>query len=328
MSSEGATVDETISTARQIWLRAFYGFDPEGAGYIGFTRPADHAEMLSKMRAGDLVLIYGAVESLTQQDLRAQALGFLQVTEESCDDRSRMSETVYQWKIDRGFKDRWNFGIKVDRAWRIRNKVHIKSIAPEAFDNIYRFERTTRARILSSKEVKRALSHPVTEVSVFGEPIREFDKADAPLKSYWMPSFGPRPSFGSRMSNYVDGESFVYLMELEGLADRLLGRNSTHSIFKVGRSNEPKRREDELNAGFPPSATKRWKLIRAEKLKNGDTAHDVEEQLKAQFHIAFNSEGGEFFTGQKREVETAFTRVCASAMHRILGASGRAAGIR
>ncbi len=50
---------------RQIWLRAFYGFGPEEEGYYGFTHEPNRTTMLGKMRDGDLVLIYGAVDSLT-----------------------------------------------------------------------------------------------------------------------------------------------------------------------------------------------------------------------------------------------------------------------
>lgn len=104
---------------RQIWLRAFYGFDPENAGYLGFTKEGQRESMMSRMKDGDLVLIYGAVEELTQQDLRAQALGFLEVEMLPCRDRDRMSDEAYQWKVEHQFQDRWNFGIVVRRAWRV-----------------------------------------------------------------------------------------------------------------------------------------------------------------------------------------------------------------
>src|SRR5690348_5453873 len=107
----------------RVWLRAFYGFDPEGAGYIGFTNRGDQRYMLDNLRENDLILIYGAVEELTEQNLRAQALGFLQVSLEPVSDIERMSPESYQWKVDHGFTRRWTHGIKVTRAWRIVNRV-------------------------------------------------------------------------------------------------------------------------------------------------------------------------------------------------------------
>ncbi|HID36645.1 MAG TPA: EVE domain-containing protein, partial [Ghiorsea sp.] len=97
---------------RQIWLRAFYGFNPEEAGYMGFTYEKIRESMLEKMRDGDLVLIYGAVDELTQTDQKAQALGFLEVTNESCMDFERQNPASLAWKKEHGFEDRWKFGVK------------------------------------------------------------------------------------------------------------------------------------------------------------------------------------------------------------------------
>lgn len=314
---------------RKIWLRAFYGFDPEGSGYIGFTRPGDQQTMLSRMTTGDLVLIYGAVEDLTEQDLRAQALGFLEVEAVACDDRSRMSEEAYQWKLDRGFQERWTNGIKVTRAWRVRNRVGIKSIAPDAYAPENRFERTTRAILLNEHERERALSHPVRQVNVFGEvPISPENLGTGPLATIWAPSKGPRPTFGKREANFEDGETWVYLMMLVGPTSAFLGRQSeSNSLFKVGRSNDPKRRLKELNCGFPPSAVIRWKMLRSERFPDADTAHQVEQAVHAALAARHRSEGGEFFTGPERSIESTYSTLCTSRMHRILGASTRATGI-
>ena len=69
------TLGEITLEDRQVWVRAFYGFNPEEAGYIGFTHEAQREDMLTKMNDGDFVLIYGAVDSLTDTDLQRQALG-------------------------------------------------------------------------------------------------------------------------------------------------------------------------------------------------------------------------------------------------------------
>jgi hypothetical protein len=114
-------MDKSEFRDRQIWLRAFYGFDPENEGYYGFTLEPNRTTMLGKMRDGDLVLIYGAVDGLTQKDMQRQALGFLEITLETCIDQDRMSAEAIERRINHGFEDRWTFGIKVRRAWRIEN---------------------------------------------------------------------------------------------------------------------------------------------------------------------------------------------------------------
>lgn len=111
---------EEFPQDRQVWLRAFYGFSPEETGYIGFTREADRTTMLERMRDGDLVLVYGAEEDLTDPDQQSQALGFLEVTRESCTDKERSTPSALEWKVSHDFGDRWTFGIRVRRAWRIK----------------------------------------------------------------------------------------------------------------------------------------------------------------------------------------------------------------
>jgi hypothetical protein len=208
---------------RQVWLRAFYGFNPEQAGYIGFTKEGQRASMMDQMRDGDLVLIYGAVEELTDQDLRAQALGFLEVEVEACRDVDRMSEASLQWKVDHNFEDRWNYGLIVRRAWRVKNRVGIATIAPRAYQSRNRFTRTTTAMLLEADECERALSHSVYQVNVFGEPaLPAQDLPQGQFEKLLRPSPGIPPSFGDRSSSYEDGENLLYLMMLTVGAEALL----------------------------------------------------------------------------------------------------------
>ena len=236
---------EINAEGKQVWLRAFYGFGPEESGYIGFTRETDRDKMIEKMNDGDIVLIYGAVESLTDADLRRQALGFLEVKLERCRDTERQDESRRIWKQENGFADRWTYGIKVVRAWRIRNRVRIDTIAPIAYENKNRFERTTRAILLEPSERKLALNHPVHQVNVYGEPrIAENDLKHGVMKNILKPSQGISPNYGSREARYEDGENHLYLMKFTGDAEVLLGAAGDHvgkTLVKIGRSNDPTR---------------------------------------------------------------------------------------
>lgn len=312
---------------RQIWLRAFYGFNPEEAGYIGFTKSADRETMFGKMQDGDLVLIYGAVDDLTQTDLKSQALGFLEIELEHCEDRERMAQSAIDWKIENDFAERWTFGIKVRRAWRINNRVNIKMIAPNAYHNKNRFERTTRAMLLDAAEHRRALSHPVRQVNVFGEaPLADDDLGRGRMSTLLKPSRGVPPKSGKRTSNYEDGENQLYLMMLSEKAGALLGgrsRYSGYALAKVGRSNDPKRRLKEVNCGFPESAAFRWELKCMQKFENAKRTHELEQELIAKFDGPFHSQGGEFFAGEQRKLVSEFELFCALKLPAILGASVR-----
>jgi hypothetical protein len=317
--------------SKRIWLRAFYGFNPEEAGYIGFTHEAVREDMLNKMQDGDLCLIYGAVKSLTQPDLRSQALGLLEISLERCVDQERMSKSSIAWKSEQGFLDRWNYGIKVRRAWRVTNPVRIKTIAPAAFQGKHRFERTTRAILLNSDECQRALSHRVRQVNVFGEPaLPDAELAAGTMERLLKPARGIPPSFGGRAANYEDGENQLYLMILSASAETLMGKPGAHvghALVKVGRSNDPKRRLKEINTGFPDAAQVKWQLVHQQPFEDGETAHKFESELKENFHRAFQSQNGEFFTGDRNGIVSAFQNFCIRKMPKIRGAEAKAKGV-
>ena len=286
--------------------------------------------MLSEMQDGDLVLIYGAVDDLTDQNLRAQALGFLEVSIESCTDRERMSDEAYRNKVDAGFEHRWTHGIKVRRAWRIRNRVAIKAIAPEAYEGRNRFVRTTRAILLTQAERARALTHTVREVDVFGEPpIADRSDRFEQFSDILKLSRSIKPSFGDRSSQYDDGENELYLMLLTGAAKLLIDKSAVctgSALAKVGRSNDPVRRLGELNCGFPITAFFKWKLEMRQAFPDGATADARETELKAIFDAEFKSQGGEFFTGDRAKIISAFQSFCVQHLPRISGAPARAKG--
>ena len=325
-------LDQIDIDTRQVWLRAFYGFGPEDQGYLGFTHEADRVAMMSRMRDGDLVLIYGATNELTDTDLKRQVLGFLEITLEECVDTDRMGPASIAWRKAQGFESRWNYGIKVRRAWCALNRVHVRNVAPNAYHNDHRFTRTTRAMLLDPEERRRALTHAVKQVNVYGEdPIADTAASTGPLEQMLRPSRGIPPGFGDHTVTTQDGENHLYLMAFSGGAEFMLGKSGGHesqALVKIGRSNDPKRRLDEINAGFPIKAIHRWQLTLQQAFADGETAHRLEDDLKALFAILFRSQGGEFFTGDLNVIKNQFHQMCITNMPKIIGAPGKAKGIR
>jgi len=324
--------EQTIPSAKNVWLRAFYGFNPEDAGYIGFSKKKNRETMFKRMQDGDLVVIYGATEDLTDPEFQQQVLGILEIKRERCKDRDRMNQASIDWKNERGVEDRWTHGIKISRAWRFNNRVHIRTIAPEAFQNENRFERTTRAMILSEQERERALSHTVYQVNVYGEPpIEDEELQTGQMAQILKPSRGIPPSLGERQITFEDGENQLYLMVFSEPAEYVLGLEGNHvsqALVKIGRSNDPARRWKEMNAGFPDSSIIGWKLIQTHPLPDANTAHRLENELKEIFAEQFQSKGGEFFTGAQGKVESAFHDFCCANMRVIHGAAGYAKGVK
>ena len=120
-------------------------------------------------------------------------------------------------------------------------------------------------------------------------------------------------------------------MKFSGVADFLLGSSGIHAgqaLVKVGRSNDPTRRLSEINAGFPQRSMEKWTLANIQKFPDGKTAHLIEDQMKTEFDQLFCSQGGEFFTGDFKAMRSKFQNLCISNMPRILGAPGKAEGVK
>ena len=53
-AESGEAMSQLPEKPRRIWLRSFYGFNPEDAGYIGWTEEGPRDRMLGLIEDGDL----------------------------------------------------------------------------------------------------------------------------------------------------------------------------------------------------------------------------------------------------------------------------------
>jgi len=68
------------------------------------------------------------------------------------------------------------------------------------------------------------------------------------------------------------------------------------AIFKIGRTNEPLRRQAELNQGFPPDISLAWRLITTLKCGDAQTAHEIERAMLDRCETEGYSLGREFLS--------------------------------
>lgn len=97
------SVSDPRSDFPDIWLRSFYGFDPENDGYVGWTEERHRDRILELVAPGDLMLIYGANTADTPAEGRGRCLGLLQVEPEPVMDIDRSSELGLSRKRERGW---------------------------------------------------------------------------------------------------------------------------------------------------------------------------------------------------------------------------------
>jgi hypothetical protein len=106
---------------------------------------------------------------------------------------------------------------------------------------------------------------------------------------------GPPPVAGTRVIEYADGPTSVYLLQLEGpIAAAFPDLLPDRTIVKIGMSNEPARRLGDLSCGFPPGCALRWRLAAHRQLPDGDAAFALETSILEDLRLSGDWIGGEF----------------------------------
>ena len=300
---------------RSIRLRSFYGFSPEEDGYIGWSEETARDRMVSQIEDGDLFLIYGAASAETSKNERHRVLGFLQVERRVIRDVDRSSAIGMKRKRESGFAEKWSFAIPVVRAWRVDEPMILETIAPDT----YRPEAGQAIAVwspeLTAPEVDLALKVRVTEVSVFGEPpVAETEGKKVTLAEAFRPSKAFPGSFGERTSNYEDGPTHLYLARFDGDGFAMMGMPKAQfdksALIKIGVSNDVKRRQDDLNCGFPPAAKGRWKIeVKSVPYHGKAAAESAEQTFKDAAAKRLESLGGEFFRGDWMSAQSVFASI-------------------
>lgn len=300
---------------RGIFLRSFYGFDPEEDGSIGWTEEGPRDRMLGRLEDGDLFMIYGASSAETKKSHRNLVLGFLQVERRSTRDADKASPSGMERKRVNGWLDKWTFAIPVVRAWRVTESVLLERVAPTT----YRPEAGQAIVVwnpqLLPEEMELALKIRVREVNVFGEtPLSGSEPDNKPLAEVFKPSNAFPGGFGERTSVYEDGPTRLYLARFDGDGYALLGQEkpmfNDAVLLKVGVSNDVKRRADEINGGFPPASVGRWTMqLVSEPFSSKAAAEAAEHAFKDAAAVRLKSVGGEFFFGDWSSAELTFAAI-------------------
>lgn len=116
--------------------------------------------------------------------------------------------------------------------------------------------------------------------------------------SLMTPSRGPAPSFGETVTQRQDGETFVYLAVLRGVA-----LQDGRHVVKIGRSSDIRRRVQELNAGLPGAIGINWEIRTTWRFRDGGAAHSAEQAMLTYWGLVGWSLGGEFFAADDAGLE-------------------------
>jgi len=299
----------------ELWLKAFWGFNPENEGYLGFTLPGNRANFLSEAKSGDHVLIYGSTDMRTPGHQRRQLLGILEVDTVPVASVDRMSAEARQRQVQNRLEGRWQYAVPARRAWRINQRYSVREIFPRTYirDNV-RVLGTQGVKV-DPEETEGIAGLSLTQVNVFGEPeIAGLDGRAITYQRILAPSRGLTPVFGPRTTVYEDGEHYLYIMVADGPINAILGLSPEQTfskcLLKIGFSNNPARRCAEHNATLPPASQFKWRLdTQSTPFADGESAKVAEDELKELLASSLQSLGGEFFLGKLNEAYRALYAV-------------------
>lgn len=133
------------------------------------------------------------------------------------------------------------------------------------------------------------------------ESTPELFKEVSPKGPIWRR--GPPPTVGAQTTVREDGPTELYVMMLDGPVQAIFpGLVDGLTVVKLGMSNDPIRRLDELNFGFPPGSSIEWRLHRTRTYPSGQEAFAAEGEILEALRLARRWIGGEFAVVPREEL--------------------------
>ena len=295
----------------RIWLTGFWGFQPEDDGHLGFTAKNDRTRLFSTIESKQLICIYGTNSPETENKLKNQLLGMLEVERTEIDSWEKMSPASQKRNSELGREDKWRYAMPVRRAWRTNKQIDIRNVFSSSYDpkngrNIAKY-----GTWLSEKEAGLIrYKFPFYEVDVFGEPSVSNSETVEEKTGHLKPSKGIFGGFGERISNVNDRVTFLYLAKIHEGADLVAGERIPfkHSLFKIGISGNLKQRRSALNLSFPQNSKISWEIERENEFPCRKDAGDAEQSFKDLAILKYEAKslGREFFIIQNDKAEALF----------------------
>jgi hypothetical protein len=297
--------DPFSSDPPNVWLTSFWGFSPDVWGFLGFTQESDRDSFLRKSRPGCLVTIYVTKQSMFDRALRGRIAGFLQVSHEIGHAREFMPGDAYVAKErDAASAGKWNFGVRVVRAWRVSNSLPplIEEFAPATYGTAHPQRIGGQGVAFAADEARKLLDIDVFEVPVYGSRST-FDPHIRRLGEQLRASKAVPRSTSPYIVDEIDGPKKLYVLLLNGSMPHFLGphRDDVEEkiVVKVGYSMSPEVRCYAFNRSMPKCAFE-WSILKTNEgpppFPNYRTAQAGEDEMKRSLaERGADSLGGEFY---------------------------------
>jgi len=281
LATNGATdqklSDGLLDTSPRIFASSVWGMDFERWGAWGFTDKGTRDRLAREIRPNDFVLSVGTMGEETHPDQRGRLLALMRIGDQQIETRSLVEPGLYEEHIRRAGVDPWPFGFPIKSAEAFEGGPLRSKVLPRISDmNLHRVMARHFVE-LTTEEVERVLALPRRPVPhIYSSPRVAFA---ARLRKR---SAGPRPSLKPRTLSPHSGPAATYLMSLSGTAFPHVASRVTspgQSIFKVGFSNDPMRRQRELNAYLPCEHSLTWACEREQWHDDEINAWAMEQEI-------------------------------------------------
>ncbi len=259
-------MEAIYSNPPNVWLTSFYGFGPEGWGFLGFTgnekeRDQRRRNFIENSFPGVLVVIYGVKEATSDESQKV--IGIIQCSHQIGSAKQFMSPGQWRKKqADLEWKRKWNYGVKAVRAWRVtpESRMDVRAFAPNATATKAWQHIGSRGVKLSRHEALNILKLDLQEVDVYGEnPIIGSSPGNA--REILAPSKAGPVSQTPFVTRESEGPKHLYILMLRGDTDAFLGKPAGGKlIIKAGFSKSPQTRCDDHNRALPRCAF-RWEVL-------------------------------------------------------------------
>lgn len=299
-----------------VWLTSEHSFEPGEWGFVGFSDSGRRNTFLQGTKPGVLVVIYGT--SNAEKEERGKVIGLLQCSHQVGRAESFMSPAEWdKKKRNPRRKERWNYGVKAVRAWRVTpdSRIAVEEFAPTATESRAWRHIGAVGVPLTRKEALKILKLELQEVEVYGGSTLSA-AAQGNAKKIFAPSRAGPVSQTPYTVKEAEGPKHLYILRLRGDTGAFLGKPAPGStIVKAGFSGNPERRCEDHNCALPQECAFRWEVLHSGPL-SGLSPYPTSDHAKAGesamqkvlvSETGCRSLGREFFLASSEVIKLAWT---------------------
>ncbi|MBM6577940.1 hypothetical protein KCP91_16265 [Microvirga sp. SRT01] len=301
----------------RIFASGVFGSDYDLWGAWSFSDRKTRDKLAQTIADDDWCLAIGMTSPHTPQHERGRLLALLQIGHEAVDTRELVEPEHWRRTVEEHGNGKWLHAFPIRRVQRFipgPGGLPLRREVLPRIDSENRYMQVGRYYLELDEEEAAVVFRlaRTEETAIFRSSASMFAAALRKTRA------GPPPSPGTRVLSTLSGPAATYLMRLEGDAEpqvtAVVRPSAEHAVWKIGFSNDPARRLEELNAYLPCHTALRWKLCRQQWHSDEINAYSLEQRI---FNLVeahgIHRFKGEMICARAADVDTCWTEGLRSA---------------